>query len=909
MPPGSPEQEPQKSKCRTAVLPPYADKGRRATLQRITGEVERVCENSPSLNGQKNPVEAKEAIVAKFKASKDKSLDEKLASDGITRFVLPEPYEPASLATPYEKLRKIHAKDLIVGQHHTGRYLKIRLQDGPQHTESAVESIYVDEEGTWGLIRRYFRDEDSPAENHLPSLSIALVRDPYLWDAGSGAVILRIDHPGDILICQNWDETVTKYIPAIWSVPSSLNHMHTEQLISLADLYVSTGDLHTALLRLKCAEQRSEQENASPTDLVQMHIARVEIYFKLEQYGRAAADLNTVLRIAPDHLEALYMRSVMLYYSSKWSQCEKDLKTILQEDGGNTIVIEMHERFKQRMEEYKHGNYDWDDMRENATQTGYCLDHADYTLPVRLKKTDKGRRLFTARAVKRGDLLMATRALAMVPFQDSTTGFQLAFINGKLESKFGASSFLTQAILERIEAEPPGWYEKTLGSMGDSGSVEATMSSRKNPDGTKVLDMFYIEEVRRKHQLIVSSIPMQQHQAASYAYAHSVDCPTNAIQYNAGIWFLPSFIRHSCLPNAHRSIIGDMYILRAGCDMPEGTKITTNYSTPSNWEFPTTKFTCTCPIHVYDFDKHKTTTTNDKRCKTLWREFSMGCHRLETAKTKPEKWAKIRLIEYVMALLAKLDEVQQHLPPPSKFPQMQLAHRYRYCAAALFGAGQRRHARCAFYKVLDTLGVEYVVLDHLDAVVWLNHGQVSEDLLHAYRDLSTMATTPGIKEAWFNASVDVYEILYGERVSYGEVIKTLEFTEAKDQCSCLEEGDFGPADEDSMMKRFGIDMKLALDDMDNTPDGQAMMQIVQDGYDRAMRYLSRVKYLEKRAGPIRTVRYQNARTKRREQRKEKEMQEEEERKAQAEKEKEKEGIEKEKGKERGREKQKKKQCT
>ncbi|KAF3905021.1 hypothetical protein AA313_de0204264 [Arthrobotrys entomopaga] len=817
------ELEPQTNKRRNAtVLPPYTDKGRRVALERIAGEVESVCGNSPSLNGQKNPVEAKDIIVAKFTASKNKKLEDKLTPDAITRFILPEPYEPASLALPIEKLKKIHAKDLIVGQHHTGRYLKIRLQGGPHHTESSVESIYVDEEGTWGLIRRYFRDEDTPAEHHLPSLSIALVRDPYLWDAGKGTVILRIDHPGDILICQNWDETVAKYIPAIWNIPSSLNQMHTDQLTSLADMYVSTGDRHTALLR-QCEE-----------------------------------DLKNVLK------DALFVNET-------------------EDDGRNKVVTEMYARYKQRMEEYKYGNYNWEEMRKNALGMGICLDHADYTLPIKLKKTAKGRRIFTARAVKRGDLLMVSRALAIVPFDGDTTCFQVAFIDGKLESEFGASSFLTQAILERIETEPPGWYERVFGLMGDTGSVEATMSSRKNPDGTKVLDMFYLEEVRRNHQLIVSNVPMQQHEAAGYA--HSNGSPEGIFQFNAGLWFLPSFLRHSCLPNAHRTILGDMFIVRAGCDMPEGTKLTINTSTPSNWEFPATKFNCTCPIHEYDFEKHKTTSTTDVRCKSLWHDFSMDCHRLEKAKARPQTWAKIKIVPFILSMMAKLEEVQKSLPPPSTFPQMQLAHRYRYCAAAFFGSGQRRHARCAFYKVLDSLGVEYVILEHLDTIVWSNHGQVSEDLLHAYRNLSSMATTPGIKEAWYNASVDVYEIIYGERQSFEETIIALEFIEAKNQCSCLEEGNCGPADEESMMKRFGIDMKLALGDTDNTPDGQAMMQIMQDGYDRAARMLSRIKILEQRAGPARAVEYQNARAKRRELRKEKERLKEEERKAKAEKEK------------------------
>ncbi|KAF3911296.1 hypothetical protein ABW21_db0201508 [Orbilia brochopaga] len=304
--------------------------------------------------------------------------------------------------------------------------------------------------------------------------------------------------------------------------------------------------------------------------------------------------------------------------------------------------------------------------------------------------------------------------------------------------------------------------------------------------------------------------------------------------YNSGLWILPSFLRHSCIPNAHRAIIGDMAIVRAGCDMPKDTKVTVNCTTASVWEYPMTKFACTCPVHEYEAtDGDKPGASEERRNRQiLWDDFNADCARIEACRAKPEGWGQLGLLTLLPLMINKLVAIEKTMPPVKEIPHIQLAHRYRYIAAIQYGSGQRRHATCAYYKVLDSLGADYCVLGSLDKLVIKNPGQCCEDLLHTYRDLAGLATTPGIKKGWRNAAIDVYEILYGERVSYDTVVHTIEFRQCKDQCDCLGADNFLCGSPMEMMKRLKIDPATEKEWL-ATPEATAMQELTTAAARRA----------------------------------------------------------------------------
>ncbi|RVD83971.1 uncharacterized protein DFL_005739 [Arthrobotrys flagrans] len=832
------------------IAPPHTDSARNDILKSLTAHFDRLYELSAPYHGKRNPTTTKDAVVEKYKYVHEAET-KAYSLEGMFRFVLAEPYEPSNPSIPIEKLKKIQVRDLIVGKRHKGAYIKIKLATMAHRHEFAVDVIFEDEGGTYGILRVYFLEEETDPGDHLPKGSLLIIREPYLWDSGNGVVFVRVDHHSDMQLIHTWDAITEKHVPAIWRRGLHFDGMTAGNLVGLAELFLEGGEALAALEKYDWAEQQIQKASKAESEpckkvLRRLYIGRAEANIKLRRHYVTVKDLEAYLKLSPSDAEALHMRALRFYYTGKYEICQEEIKKLLQEHPKQLTYAHLGRRAKERFEEVKFGKYNWRMMRQKASTLCLNSDHAEFNHPVKLKKTPKGRRIFTTRDVKRGDILIVSKAIAITPFEKINMCVQLSPRNGKFECEYGCSAVFDVEILERIKREGPEWYEKTLCLMDEGGYIPA---QHRNPDGTKVIDTFHIEAIRRRNSLIISNLPLLQLRSTGYMPSAPTHIPRNIV-YNCGIWFLPSFLRHSCVPNAHRAVIGDMLIVRAGKDIPKDTKVTISCSTPSNWEFPMTEFVCTCPVHTHDFvlsGNAKDPENIEKSKGSIWREFNTKCQYIESAKLKPEKWMKINLLELLLSMTASLDNARSTLPPPNEVPQVQLAHRYRYIAAAYYSAGQRRHARCSYYKVLDCLGVEYMVLEDFNKVIWTNHGQCIDDLLHTYNDLSALTKTPGIKKCWREAAIDTYEILFGERYSFDAVMQKVPFVEMKDKCQCVGVDNLMDADAAQMRKRMGADPKKE-EEVRNTVDGLAMMKIMNDGVVRARGKMQEKKKQEQAIG-------------------------------------------------------------
>ncbi|KAJ6259391.1 hypothetical protein Dda_6292 [Drechslerella dactyloides] len=806
--------------------PMVVDKTRTETLRKVTKKVEALFVIAAANQGRKIPTVSRDVIIQQHRNLKQKA-DENFQEAQLKRCMISDYREPANPVVPVEKLRKLLVKDLVIGKHHKGCYLKVRLTATAFRAELAVQSVVEDEQGACCLIRLYFRDEDNTANDHLPQGYVIIIRDPYIWSSGEcEAFFVRVDHPHDLVYLYPWKDAYAKLVPSNWKSTLNFDMLEIPSLLQLASICCRQEEFHSALLKYDCVESKARKlsDTSKAAQIIDdCRLRRAGIHVKLRQHLLGAPDIDAILRKSPQNIVALHLRALRYYYIGRYDLCQEELAKLMTNDPDNFLYKDLRLRAKERHEEVKLGKYNWKGMRQLACGVYIDLDHADYTNPVKLKKTPKGRRIFTARDVKRGDLLMVVKAVAIVTLEASNSCVQLSYRDGRLETEFGVGPYLTSEIIERLKREPAGFYEKTLCLMEDGGY---TSCGYKLPDGTKVRDAFHIEEIRRINSLNITNLPI--HPGQSLAYLPMGTMPLSRLTaYNSGLWFLPSFLRHSCIPNAHRTVIGDMMIIRAGRDMPKDTKVTISCVTPSTWEYPLVKFICTCPVHEYDaVDGNKPGASEESHYRQkLWDQFTVECERIEKARTKPEKWAKLKLNDLLPSMMSKLVAIERTMPPASQVPHVQLAHRYRYIAAAYYSSGQRRHALCAYYKVLDSLGVEYYVMDNIDKLMVINHGQCSEDLLHAYRDLAALATTPGLKKAWRKASIDIYEILYGERLSYDSVVHTLEFVDGKDQCPCVGIDNFAINDPKETKKRFGIDETMESEWIATT-EGIAMAQFM-----------------------------------------------------------------------------------
>jgi len=87
---------------------------------------------------------------------------------------------------------------------------------------------------------------------------------------------------------------------------------------------------------------------------------------------------------------------------------------------------------------------------------------------------------------------------------------------------------------------------------------------------------FLVEAIRLKNAF--SYFSSQQLSSTSTTPRTSISSSKGELW--AGLWARASLLNHSCTPNCARSFIGDMMILRAICDIPAGTELTHQYTSP-----------------------------------------------------------------------------------------------------------------------------------------------------------------------------------------------------------------------------------------------------------------------------------------------------------------------------------------
>uniref|UniRef100_A0A7S4SS27 SET domain-containing protein n=1 Tax=Alexandrium monilatum TaxID=311494 RepID=A0A7S4SS27_9DINO len=165
---------------------------------------------------------------------------------------------------------------------------------------------------------------------------------------------------------------------------------------------------------------------------------------------------------------------------------------------------------------------------------------------------DRGRGLVLTAPVPAGALLLACRPLALAPRAD-----------------------LQQALVKRLQRCPEADYNRFLclyegGQSGEralpaSADVEALRGQEK-PDADlaspRKVDAKRVERVIRFNAIARDSL--DEHGTAEEAE----EC---------GLWLLPSFLNHSCRPNAQLTFLGEWLVCRSAWDLQEGQELRVAY--------------------------------------------------------------------------------------------------------------------------------------------------------------------------------------------------------------------------------------------------------------------------------------------------------------------------------------------
>ncbi|KAG2543147.1 methyltransferase FGSG_00040-like [Panicum virgatum] len=305
---------------------------------------------------------------------------------------------------------------------------------------------------------------------------------------------------------------------------------------------------------------------------------RADARARLGDSAAALADCEAALAADPVHLGALLSKGKILRGLGRYALAADCFRAAALAAGGGCGADEARELFEQcrRLEaQARSGAVDLSEW-VLAGFAGKCPDLAEYVGPVEVRRSARGGRgVFAVKNVEAGATLMMAKAVAIGRgvLQDTTDGGEKMvvwkdFVDRVLDAAEKCPR--TAALIHTLSTGEERQDDLVVPEMAlfrqELEGLSLTDDTNMVMQGTReVLDVDRILKV-----LDVNCLTEDAPAADVLGNNGVVNC-------GVGLWILPSFINHSCHPNARRTHVGDHAIVHASRDIKAGEEITFPY--------------------------------------------------------------------------------------------------------------------------------------------------------------------------------------------------------------------------------------------------------------------------------------------------------------------------------------------
>jgi len=305
---------------------------------------------------------------------------------------------------------------------------------------------------------------------------------------------------------------------------------------------------------------------------------RADARARLGDSAAALADCDAALAADPVHLGALLSKGKILRGLGRYALAADCFRAAALAAGGGCGADEARELFEQcrRLEaQARSGAVDLSEW-VLAGFAGKCPDLAEYVGPVEVRRSARGGRgVFAVKNVEAGATLMMAKAVAIGRgvLQDTTDGGEKMVVwNDFVDRVLDAAEKCprTAALIHTLSTGEERQDDLIVPEMAlfwqELEGLSLTDGTNMVMQGTReVLDVDRILKV-----LDVNCLTEDAPAADVLGNNGVVNC-------GVGLWILPSFINHSCHPNARRTHVGDHAIVHASRDIKAGEEITFPY--------------------------------------------------------------------------------------------------------------------------------------------------------------------------------------------------------------------------------------------------------------------------------------------------------------------------------------------
>ena len=410
--------------------------------------------------------------------------------------------------------------------------------------------IGEDNNGDAVTLAFYNYKVNSDPETSVPLGTIFSIKNPYLRKFTSGDVGIRVDDPNTIVEIASDDPLLSRI---------GWNRPRLGKVLNAIDYKMQGNELYKNSKYNDAIDMYTRGLNLDP-NLLALKNNRAASYMATEFFGLAIQDLKDILIKEPTNQKAIFRLAKCYFYTQKYVQLEKSLNKLSNLLGNTPDVKDLKRKLEMALVEKNSGNYNLQQMYIESEKQ-IQLYHADYRGPVEVVDGV----LVATEDIEFDQLIMANKALAIGKESKDNHSYS---INWDLKTVDAGSIFVIKQLAWTKCKDP---HFKSLFSKMPGANAHSKLTK-------EVVDAICTAECISTHNNPPSS----------------------------GLFTLPSFRTHSCLPNSSHYFIGDFIFVKSTRAIEKGQVITISFSNSLESLAKRQKFlrsykiTCVCELCTLD---------------------------------------------------------------------------------------------------------------------------------------------------------------------------------------------------------------------------------------------------------------------------------------------------------------------
>lgn len=498
------------------------------------------------------------------------------------------------------ELEDIAIGDLCLETVHHGKRLVLRSIGQPKNEDGVLNAVEDADENVDRLVVHHC------GQDILRKAGLVAVKDPYYKIAVDGGCVIRVDHPGNIIVLHEGHQIL----------PKTFREAGLDSLsIDGANMYKERGnnsyqktDYSQAVRYYTRGLEICDAAAAIRYDL---HRNRAMANMCLGRHEAALVDAKAALIPTRDLNEkakklngkAYYRAGCAAYHLERFASAASFFENVLELDPKDTEAQSQLRRTKARLDEQASGQYNLELITKKMRKDPKLrvLDHASFILKVEVKNArEKGRGLFATCDLEAGELVMCEKAFCVAGLEEEAEESRIINLLDSTMS-IGTHALRLVKVLQKLLHSPKQaarFFELCDGNY----------QSRPSPapvDGVVPVDAFQV----------ISALKANGFSCPSSASSITMDEEDEGSKCT-GVWLISSAINHDCIGNVSRTFLGDMLLLRANRRISAGEELTMRYISPENtieqfheqlrrcWNFTCTCRLCTAEVNTPPYQRN-----------------------------------------------------------------------------------------------------------------------------------------------------------------------------------------------------------------------------------------------------------------------------------------------------------------